>query len=150
MKKILLFLLVQAFIAFTYAQDPSYPSAPAAAQNITRAEYFIDTDPGEGNGTNISITPGVNLSNATASINVNGLTNGVHRLYIRARNNEGKWSITHTKDFLYDADIPYRTAPPAAQNITGAEYYIDTDPGEGKGTAITITPGLILLMFPLR
>lgn len=140
---------MQACIAFTYAQDPAYPSAPAAAQNITRAEYFIDTDPGIGKGTTISITPGTNINNAVTAINVNGLTNGVHTLYIRARNNEGRWSITHMKDFLYDADVPYRTTPAAAQNVTGAEYFIDTDPGEGRGTAITVTPGLNLTNVPV-
>ena len=149
MKKILLFLLVQASIALTYAQDPAYPAATGAAQNITRAEYFIDTDPGEGNGTGITITASTNINNAAASINVNGLTNGVHRLYIRTRNNEGRWSIVNTKDFLYDADIPYRAALATAQNITGAEYFIDTDPGEGKGTAIAITPGLNLTNVPV-
>ncbi|MFT3822542.1 MAG: CARDB domain-containing protein [Chitinophagaceae bacterium] len=144
MKKIILFLLVQAFIASTYAQDPDYPTPPAAAQNIIRAEYFIDTDPGQGNGTSITLTPGIDLSNVPVTINVNGLTNGVHRLYIRALNGEGKWSLTNVKDFLYDSDFPYGPTIAAAQNIVAAEYFIDTDPGTGAGTAISITPGLDL------
>lgn len=132
-----------------YAQDPAYPAAPAAALQVTAAEYFIDTDPGAGNGTAIALTPGVNISNLSASVNVTGLSNGVHRLYIRTRNAEGRWSLTIVKDFLYDADVVYHAAPPAAQNIIAAEYFIDTDPGEGGGTAIPVTPGIQLTNVPV-
>ena len=38
--------------------NPVYPSTPSAPTNIVAAEYFFDTDPGFGSGTNISITPG--------------------------------------------------------------------------------------------
>lgn len=128
----------------TRAQDPAYPAAPAAALQVTAAEYFIDTDPGAGNGTAITLTPGVNISNLAATINVTGLTNGVHRLYIRTRSAEGSWSLTIVKDFLVDFDFNYPAAPVAPQNVTSAEYFIDTDPGFGKGVVISLTPGLDL------
>ncbi len=131
------------------AQDPAYPPAPAAALQVTAAEYFIDTDPGIGSGTAITLTPGVNISNLTASINLSGLSNGLHRLYIRTRSAEGRWSITSVKDFLYDADVVYQAAPPAAQNVVAAEYFIDTDPGNGNGTAISITPGVSVTNAPV-
>jgi Secretion system C-terminal sorting domain len=130
---------ISAIRDFLYDADPTYPATPAAPQNITAAEYFIDTDPGFGSGTAIPFTNGVDVVNAPATITTTGLTNGVHRLYIRTRNNEGNWAITNTKDFLYDADPAYTAAPAAPQNIITAEYFIDTDPGFGSGSAIPIT-----------
>ncbi|MBS1775914.1 MAG: T9SS type A sorting domain-containing protein, partial [Bacteroidetes bacterium] len=129
---------------FTVSLDPAYPTAPIAPQNIIAAEYFIDTDPGQGNGTSISITPGVNLSNQTVAINTTGLVVGIHRVYLRTKSGEGNWSITNVKDFTVSLDQAYPTAPVAPQNIIAAEYFIDTDPGQGNGTSISITPGVNL------
>ena len=142
-------MLLLALSMSTRAQDPAYPAAPATVLQVTAAEYFIDTDPGAGNGTTIVLTPGVNISNLAASVSLTGLTNGVHRLYIRTRSADGKWSITSQRDFLYDADIVCHAPPPAPQNIIAAEYFIDTDPGAGGGTAIPVTPGLTLNNVPV-
>lgn len=133
---------ISNFREFLYDQDPGYTAAPAAPQNITAAEYFIDTDPGFGNGNSITITAGVDLNNVPASVNTTGLSTGIHRVYIHTRNNEGRWSITNARDFLVDFDPAYSTAPAAPQNIVTAEYFIDTDPGFGNGTPITITPAV--------
>ena len=126
---------------FTVDSDPAYLNVPAAAQNIVVAEYFVDTDPGLGDGQSISITPGVDLNNVSALINTTGLSNGVHKLYLRTKSNEGRWSLTNVQDFNVDADPAYPNAPAAAQNIVAAEYFIDTDPGHGAGTPVSITPG---------
>src|SRR6186713_2519614 len=121
MKKYLYTLWVLVIAVCSYAQDPAYPSAPAAPQNITAAEYFIDVDPGIGAATPLSISTATNIGNASVAINVNGLSNGVHHLYIRTRNGEGRWSLTNTKDFLYEAAVSYPATPAAAQNIIAAE-----------------------------
>jgi Secretion system C-terminal sorting domain len=135
---------------FLYDADPTYPATPATPQNITAAEYFIDTDPGFGSGASIiPFANGVDVVNAPAAINTTGLGNGIHRLYLRTRNNEGNWAITNTKDFLYDADPAYTAAPPAPQNIVTAEYFIDTDPGFGSGSAIAITPAVDINNLPV-
>lgn len=123
--------------------DPAYPAAPASVQTIIAAEYFIDADPGTGNGEPVSISAAVNITDATASVNAAGLTNGIHRLYIRTKSNEGRWSITNVSDFIVDTDPPYPTVP-VAQNIVAAEYFIDTDPGTGNGQTITISPAVDL------
>ncbi|MBX9784135.1 MAG: T9SS type A sorting domain-containing protein [Chitinophagaceae bacterium] len=126
---------------FLVDSDPAYPTIPAP-QNIIRAEYFIDTDPGVGNGTSVTITPAVDITNLIAGINTTGLSNGIHRLYIRSRNNEGSWSITSNKDFIVDSDPAYPSTPSTPQNVIQAEYFINTDPGIGNGTPITITPAV--------
>lgn len=122
--------------------DPLYTSPSAALQNVSAAEYFIDTDPGAGNGTAIAITAGTDVNNIAAAINVTGLSNGIHRIYVRTRSVDGKWSLTNVKDFLVNFDALYPTSPPALQNIIAAEYFIDTDPGFGNGSAISLTPGV--------
>jgi hypothetical protein len=96
-----------------------------APQNIVVAEYFIDTDPGIGNGTATAVAPGVDLNNIAAAINVTGLSVGTHRIYIRSKSNEGRWSITNIKDFIIDFDYSYTTPPAAPQNIIAAEYFLD-------------------------
>lgn len=132
---------VQSFIVDF---DPAYPSPPVAAQNITAAEYFIDTDPSAGNATPISVTTGVNLSNVSVNVNTTGITNGVHRVYLRSKEAGGKWSVTNVQNFTVDIDPVYPVAPAAAGNITYAEYFFDADPGFGNGTSIAITPGVDL------
>ncbi|HRP32484.1 MAG TPA: CARDB domain-containing protein, partial [Agriterribacter sp.] len=127
---------------FIVDSDPPYPAAPATAQNIINAEYFIDTDPGMGNGQPVSLSPGVDLNGVVAAINTSGLSNGVHRLYLRTKSTEGKWSMTNNQDFSVDADPAYPAAPAPPQNIVAAEYFLDTDPGTGSGTPIAITPNV--------
>ncbi len=148
MKKYLYTLFLCAFALLAYAQDPAYPPPPVPPLNITAAEYFIDTDPGAGLGTPMALTPGINISNANVAVNVNGLSIGIHYLYIRARNGEGAWSITQVREFLYDQDFPYIVPPPVPGQVVAAEYFIDTDPGAGNGTAIPLTPGVDLNNLP--
>ena len=125
----------------TTERTPFYNLAPItvpAAVNITNAEYFIDTDPGIGAATAITITAGLAISNLTLPISVTSLTEGSHRLFVRFKDANGRWSTTESTLFYKLTTTP----PPAAANITNAEYFIDTDPGIGVATAITITPVL--------
>lgn len=138
MNKYLITILLLAASIACFAQDPAYPSSPPAPQNIIAAEYYVDTDPGFGNGTAITVTPGVTIASINVSVNTTGLSNGVHRVVVRTRNQEGNWSISNVQDFIVDFDPAYPLNP-APQNITAAEYFIDTDPGFGNGTAISIT-----------
>ncbi|MDQ6845767.1 MAG: T9SS type A sorting domain-containing protein [Bacteroidota bacterium] len=111
-----------------------------AQPNITRVEYYIDTDPGFGNATTVSITASADIQNKVIAINPVPLSSGVHRMYVRARDANGSWSLTNTLLFYK----PYGTGtipppPPPPTNITKIEYYIDNDPGFGKATNLTIT-----------
>lgn len=103
------------------------------AQNLAKAEYFFNIDPGQGNGINIPVTPGASL-NFTANISTVGLPAGFHMLGLRVKQNGGVWSLFEGRGFYIS------TASPNTTNISKAEYFIDTDPGQGNGTAITI-PG---------
>ena len=103
--------------------------APAA--NVSKLEYFVDADPGFGNGTAVSITAGANISNVFWTVDITGLSNGFHQLFIRSKDNAGSWSITNK--WLFFKDL----AP--AANVSKLEYFVDTDPGFGNATAVTIS-----------
>jgi hypothetical protein len=75
------------------------PAPPAGATQIIAAEYFIDTDPGVGNGTTFSnLTP-----NATITLSPNIIAPdkalGNHYLYIRTKDNLGQWSLAEGRVF---------------------------------------------------
>lgn len=107
----------------------------ALGQNITKLEYFIDTDPGFGSGTNVPITASPSLTDFSFNIPLSSLTNGLHTLSVRVQNANNKWSIVQNRSFI-------KLALPA--NISRVEYFIDTDPGLGSGTAVSFTPGTSL------
>jgi hypothetical protein len=127
---VLLLLAVGALFAPLHAQ---------VSYNFTRVEYFFDSDPGQGQGTAVTLpaSPGTTLSNLSFSANLAPLTPGFHSLFIRSRAATGYWSQTY-RQLLYKESA---SAVSAAPNITAAEYFIDADPGYGAGTAISITGG---------
>mgnify|MGYP001420711826 FL=1 len=102
--------------------------------DLTKIEYFFDSDPGFGNGTNVPFTPGGHISNLSFAIDITPLTPGFHNLFIRTRNDQGIWSLTSQKSFM---KIPAETG---TYEITAIEYFFDSDPGLGMGTNIPFTP----------
>ena len=135
MKKIF-FLLVFFIGGFIYGQ------------NITKVEYFFDTDPGYDNGTSISFTPDSEL-NLDITIPISSLSLGVHTLYVRAKDENDKWSLYDKRSFYIangSSTIP---------NITQIEYFFDADPGFGKGKplifdeASEIDKGFVIPFFGL-
>jgi hypothetical protein len=97
---------------------------------ISKAEFFIDTDPGQGNGINIPFTPSGDSVNISSGIVIpTTIAAGNHKLYVRTFTaggfNNGQWSL------------PDVQAIKIAQKITAAEYFFDTDPGFGNATATT-------------
>jgi hypothetical protein len=64
---------------------------------VKRVEYYIDSDPGLGNGTPLQAVDGAFDSITEAikgSISTSGLSVGVHTLYVRAQNAPGTWGTT--------------------------------------------------------
>jgi hypothetical protein len=97
---------------------------------IDYAEYFIDTDPGPGNGTEITIEAGTEV-NVSDSVDLDALdpplSEDFHRLVIRVRDDAGNWAIAHAQSFLIGPDIAEGPPP----NIVAWEYFFDEDPGQG-------------------
>jgi CARDB len=113
---------------------------PPALPNITKIEYYIDTDPGFGNATNYAVTPSTNLADLTVDLDPATLTAGVHTFGIRSKDANGAWSLDNKwiffKPFGAGGNI---NPPPPVPNIVQVEYYIDTDPGLGLAIQIPIT-----------
>ena len=83
---------------FLFVEMPS-----SAESQIQQVEYFIDTDPGFGLGTQLTLpSSGSDLTiDFTASLS--GLDDGNHVLYIRAKNEQNKWGQVYAEGFAYTA-----------------------------------------------
>jgi len=102
-------------------------------QKINKAEYFIDSDPGFGKAVTIPVsTPAKDVS-LNFLANLSGLSQGFHIIGVRARDDNGAWSMKHEQLFYL-----FRRVPAASPKITGLEYFIDNDPGFGKGTKVAV------------
>jgi hypothetical protein len=103
-------------------------------EEIDAAEFFLNTDPGAGQGTPIDLTQSTSVS-LQSSVPLNVPT-GVYKICIRTHSTSGLWSNTAARLFLVKTG-----GVTTFYEVVAAEYFVDTDPGEGLGTAITLTPG---------
>ena len=111
-----------------------------AITDITAAEYYIDSDPGLGKGSTIPFTP--NASSLSFSLdNLNALADGWHTIGMRVKKG-GNWSQTYRYTFYTNVN--------SSTGITAAEYFLDTDPGFGKGSAIPFTADASTISFNLN
>ncbi len=90
-----------------------------------------------GNGTPISVNSDTSLQ-SNILVNLNGLSTGVHQLYIRTKDDQGRWSLTNIVLFDNTTIDPYRASPAAPGVIRELEYFIDSDPGFGLGTKVSV------------
>ncbi len=96
---------------------------------INAAEYFIDTDPGVGNGTIINLSAQSTDSIFNFNASTAGLAPGYHKLYIRTQDLQGKWSLTSRRN----TEIQHSNGNYA---VIGVEYSFGTDPGAGNAPYI--------------
>jgi hypothetical protein len=118
---------------------PVYAVVPAAT-SIAEAEWFVDNDPGFGNGNKLAVAAGQEQPNQQFLISISGLAGGTHQLYIRSRDISGQWSLTYFAQFDNTAVVPYPSAT-IAPPVGEMEYYIDTDPGFGNGAVVAFASG---------
>lgn len=105
----------------------------AAAQDtsVIRMEYFVDTDPGVGHATSMNVPASADVT-FPFTVNLTGYSTGYHKLYIRTRDNLGRWSLTAKRNI--------EVLPAQTQNsVVSGEYFIDQDPGFGAGTPINVS-----------
>lgn len=118
--------------------------------NIRRIEYFIDNDPGYGMGHPVPFAPGTELIDVNVDVPLTGIDPGFHRLYLRASNTNHVWSALTTSVFFKE-NVDVASGLP---NIQSIEYFIDEDPGYGKGNPIPFAPGAELhdidVLIPLN
>ena len=99
-------------------------------ESIKEVEYYWDTDPGIGKGKKMNVAGNDGSVTIDQSLDCSSLANGMHTIGIRARSQSG-WSCTYVSQYCI-SNIP-------TQNVESIEYFWDTDPGLGKGTAIPFT-----------
>lgn len=109
-----------------------------AQRSISAAEYFIDNDPGVGNGISVLAEDG-NLDNAIEALFKNGIsvsTPGLHTFNIRVKDDQNNWGPVFK--FVFNA-----TTPLTIRNVqvTLAELFFDIDPGQGNGTTLIAFDG---------
>ena len=114
-----------------------YKTQPPPTEGVVAAEYFIDKDPGLGNGNSVPFASGKDLI-LDVTVPLDNLTLGFHRLYVRAMDQNGKWSIQFSRTL-------YKTQSPPAEGVVAAEYFIDSDPGFGNGVSVPFLPGKDLI-----
>ena len=109
------------------------------SDTITQIQYFYNTDPGvgiAGNGGIENVTATDSLEQTFNWTLPGSLTEGIHTLFVRAKDQEGRWSIAMRRSFLI-------TTPPADIEITKLQYFFNTDPGvgvAGNGAIIDVGP----------
>lgn len=104
--------------------------------NLVNAEYFVDHDPGFGNGTAILVSGNPVIIDESI---VNDLLPGKHTIFLRLQDGNNVWGITEPYSFLVKED--YTLNPLEPDPIVGMEFFIDVDPGVGKGTIISFQEG---------
>jgi hypothetical protein len=106
--------------------------------NLAACEWFIDTDPGLGNGTITNFSTPATTIAMPLSINTTNLNSGLHRLYVRVKDDSNLWSVVECKLFYI---MPAATSQP---NLTAGEWFVDSDPGVGNGTVINFVSGAVI------
>lgn len=84
----------------------SASSADTALFNVTSLEWFIDHDPGIGNGTPITLSASPLITGLQATIPLTGITPGAHAFFIRTRDGGGGLSMTTSAPFDNSTILP--------------------------------------------
>jgi transcription elongation factor Elf1 len=128
MKKIFITIVASSMFGSVYAQVPTqdpYPDAPTVATNINQYALYIDSV----SNVNEQLKPFTATNNNTVAptpISLAGVSSGVHQLYVKVTDVNGKPSIFNIGNFYMDGDNLYQNAPPAATNINKYSFYIDS------------------------
>ena len=109
-------------------------------QQVTALQYYYNSDPGvgiAGNGAIINVTPSGNLDQTFSLPVPASLPNGIHKLYVRCKDEYGRWSTSERRMF-YVSSVADGT-----RDLVAYQYYFDTDPGvgiAGSGGIVPVTP----------
>lgn len=107
---------------------------------LNRVEYFFDRDPGMGLATPVGFVAASNIDSLTFQANTENLAPGLHKLFVRSRDINGRWSLAANATIYKSPILSLENT-----NINRVEYYFNTDPGLGNGTPANITPGLDIM-----
>ena len=115
--------------SWSLSSAESFLKISTEGNNLVRGEYFIDTDPGFGNGTSF-LLGSEDSSGHLIPVDLTSLSIGLHYLLIRTQDERGSWSISNRKAFL--------NVSRGSENLVETEYFIDDDPGFGNATSLPL------------
>lgn len=125
---------------FTVVVYRNSNSNSARSLHISQAEYFWDSDPGQGNGSPLLALDG-NLDEAVESLLQTGITlpasNGAHSFNIRVRDVDNQWSPIFSTLVHSQAN----TTASRDMEVVQAEYFWDSDPGQGNASPLLALDG---------
>jgi len=75
-----------------------HPNVASSSHQLTNAEFYVDTDPGCGNGSVIPVSPGDSIEVSTV-LNMSGVPLGNHIVGLRVKDASGLWSPGKVKSF---------------------------------------------------
>ncbi|GAA2159156.1 FtsP/CotA-like multicopper oxidase with cupredoxin domain [Humibacillus xanthopallidus] len=115
---------------------------------VTAAEWYRGADPGAGNATAMTVTPGTGSRPLTATIAVQTWNEGSYPLFVRARDAAGNWSTPVSVTLLVRGPVTFSTLgnslPPGAGGTAD-----DADLYTWSGTAYTRTFDASAVTAPL-
>lgn len=89
--------------------------------NVYAAEYFLDTDPGEGSGTPLSASDGSLdsvIEDVQYSVDTQFVSEGLHMLYVRGMDSAGNWGPT--SNVVLNLTKSDTTPPAPAYDVTAS------------------------------
>jgi len=87
--------------SLVYNQDVYKAAEPTYLDplpDLVQMEYYFDTDPGFGNGEQVTISSD-SIVDVSFNANLSSLGLGDHNLFVRTKDENGKWSLTYTYEF---------------------------------------------------
>ena len=128
MKKIFLTIPALYIFSFVCAQAPTqdpYPNAPLVAANINQYALYVDSVSNINQQTQ-TFAATSNNTTAALSMNLAGTLTGVHQVFVKAVDVNGKPSIFSVGIFYMEGDNLYQNIPQAATNINKYSFYLDS------------------------
>jgi hypothetical protein len=109
-------------------------------RRVVEAEYFIETDPGEGNAFTVDAEDLV-YDQATEqlkqlTLNVDGLSGGEHRVGIRVKDDLGNWATTSFVDLLMVDLTTVEADEPAVAQVD--RINISSLPAVGSSVSVSL------------
>lgn len=120
-----------------------FKAEPATTSNVTAIEYFLDTDPGFGQGTMYNIpAPGTKVT-ASFTVSLTGVAAGNHVVYFRARDASGRWGHMYSHAFTSSTtdigDMEVRSWFKMYPNPGAGDFIIDFSDMQERPVMLTIS-----------
>lgn len=123
-----------------YVFEDASPNITPNQPEIAGVEYFLDDEPGVGNGIWIPADVQGDTIQKDYILDTDGLSTGFHSLYARAKDTEGNFGLPMARKFYIFEDTVVNLVKKSSP-ITAAEYFFDNDVPFGQGIAIPVSKG---------